>query len=212
MRVFAMIFVVFFMSLKCSKADVVDDFNIGDSIVATMNLNLSATPTVLNEGVNGAVFLVTSYTTQPVGTLSVQIDGVTIPLAFTSIQIANAGWSSNGATPGEPSTPAFAFELGLSSTTSLSIAPSCFMCGGSFDLFESQNRTFYAVQLQTFTALDNSGDYTFGGTIDSIEVAPPVPEPSTWAMLLIGFAGIGFATYRRQRGVMLEETAWQAGA
>lgn len=24
-----------------------------------------------------------------------------------------------------------------------------------------------------------------------------VPEPSTWAMLLIGFAGIGFAAYRR---------------
>jgi hypothetical protein len=26
----------------------------------------------------------------------------------------------------------------------------------------------------------------------------PVPEPSTWAMLLIGFAGIGFITYRRK--------------
>jgi hypothetical protein len=26
----------------------------------------------------------------------------------------------------------------------------------------------------------------------------PVPEPSTWAMLLIGFAGIGFAAYRRR--------------
>jgi hypothetical protein len=24
-----------------------------------------------------------------------------------------------------------------------------------------------------------------------------VPEPTTWAMLLIGFAGIGFASYRR---------------
>jgi hypothetical protein len=28
-------------------------------------------------------------------------------------------------------------------------------------------------------------------------IAPPVPESSTWAMLLIGFAGIGFITYRR---------------
>ncbi len=26
-----------------------------------------------------------------------------------------------------------------------------------------------------------------------------VPEPSTWAMLLIGFAGIGFASYRKRR-------------
>jgi hypothetical protein len=27
----------------------------------------------------------------------------------------------------------------------------------------------------------------------------PVPEPSTWAMLLIGFAGLGFAGYRQAR-------------
>jgi PEP-CTERM motif len=26
----------------------------------------------------------------------------------------------------------------------------------------------------------------------------PVPEPSTWAMLLIGFVGIGFTAYRRK--------------
>jgi PEP-CTERM motif len=28
--------------------------------------------------------------------------------------------------------------------------------------------------------------------------ADPVPEPSTWAMMLIGFAGIGFAAYRKR--------------
>jgi hypothetical protein len=27
----------------------------------------------------------------------------------------------------------------------------------------------------------------------------PVPEPSTWAMLILGFAGVGFMTYRRSR-------------
>jgi PEP-CTERM motif len=27
----------------------------------------------------------------------------------------------------------------------------------------------------------------------------PVPEPSTWAMMLIGFAGLGYAGYRRQK-------------
>jgi hypothetical protein len=34
---------------------------------------------------------------------------------------------------------------------------------------------------------------------DGFTIAAPVPEPSTWAMLLIGFAGIGFAAYRKQR-------------
>ena len=27
----------------------------------------------------------------------------------------------------------------------------------------------------------------------------PVPEPSTWAMMLLGFAGLGFAGYRASR-------------
>jgi hypothetical protein len=30
-----------------------------------------------------------------------------------------------------------------------------------------------------------------------------VPEPSTWAMMLIGFAGIGAMAYRRRKGAML---------
>jgi hypothetical protein len=25
-----------------------------------------------------------------------------------------------------------------------------------------------------------------------------VPEPSTWAMMILGFAGVGFMAYRRQ--------------
>jgi hypothetical protein len=30
----------------------------------------------------------------------------------------------------------------------------------------------------------------------------PVPEPSTWAMMLLGFAGLGFAAYRKSRSVV----------
>jgi PEP-CTERM motif len=29
-----------------------------------------------------------------------------------------------------------------------------------------------------------------------------VPEPSTWAMMLVGFGGLGFAAYRRRRGAV----------
>ncbi|KRR01971.1 hypothetical protein CQ12_14960 [Bradyrhizobium jicamae] len=35
-------------------------------------------------------------------------------------------------------------------------------------------------------------DFTF-------ETAPPVPEPSTWAMMILGFGGVGFMAYRRKR-------------
>ena len=37
---------------------------------------------------------------------------------------------------------------------------------------------------------------TIIGVTESLITA--IPEPSTWAMMLIGFAGLGFLAYRRQ--------------
>jgi probable HAF family extracellular repeat protein len=34
---------------------------------------------------------------------------------------------------------------------------------------------------------------------ESSEFQPPVPEPSTWAMMLLGFAGLALAGYRRAK-------------
>jgi PEP-CTERM motif len=41
--------------------------------------------------------------------------------------------------------------------------------------------------------------------IDNLEfnVAAAVPEPSTWAMMILGFAGVGFMAYRRRHSAML---------
>ena len=49
-----------------------------------------------------------------------------------------------------------------------------------------------------FTAISGDGYYALG----QLEALGGVPEPSTWAMMLLGFAGLGFAAYRRatQRG------------
>ena len=43
--------------------------------------------------------------------------------------------------------------------------------------------TFLSAELLTFEA-----------------IAPPVPEPSTWAMMILGFFGVGFVAYRRRSG------------
>jgi hypothetical protein len=33
----------------------------------------------------------------------------------------------------------------------------------------------------------------------AVDVAPAVPEPSTWAMIILGFVGVGFMAYRRKQ-------------
>jgi hypothetical protein len=43
---------------------------------------------------------------------------------------------------------------------------------------------------------DNTGSLLIN--VDGSTVAPAVPEPSTWAMMILGFFGIGFTAYRRR--------------
>jgi hypothetical protein len=59
-----------------------------------------------------------------------------------------------------------------------------------------------------YSSLSTNGDVTDSGGngIDvlvyaqaGLPVAGSVPEPSTWAMLLLGFAGVGFMAYRRKQ-------------
>lgn len=52
-------------------------------------------------------------------------------------------------------------------------------------------------------ALDNDAGFAppgyTTGTGSFGAVVAPVPEPSTWAMMIIGFLGLGFTAYRRRR-------------
>ena len=41
-------------------------------------------------------------------------------------------------------------------------------------------------------------DGEFGGDTLTISAVGAVPEPSTWAMMILGFVGIGFMAYRRR--------------
>lgn len=63
----------------------------------------------------------------------------------------------------------------------------------SFDL---DTGTFVPTQLHFGVSdgifCDNSGEY-------NITVTAAVPEPSTWAMMILGFVGLGMVAYRRDR-------------
>ena len=52
----------------------------------------------------------------------------------------------------------------------------------------------FNTNVDNFTIGINSANTTF-----NFDPAPAVPEPSTWAMMILGFAGIGFLAYRRKQ-------------
>ena len=66
--------------------------------------------------------------------------------------------------------------------------------GLDVDFFNQSTNGKYRVN--TF---GNGGGFT--GFVDTTfsPVVAAVPEPSTWAMMILGFAGVGFMAYRRRR-------------
>jgi hypothetical protein len=78
------------------------------------------------------------------------------------------------------------------------------IAGVSVSDFVANANGFFAVA----DLLGPNGTGEVGGMVETtITQHSPVPEPSTWAMLLIGFAGLGFAGYRKARGVRVASAA-----
>jgi hypothetical protein len=64
----------------------------------------------------------------------------------------------------------------------------------------ANGNTPFGVEGTTVNGINDHGQLV-GFYADDVNgfLANPVPEPSTWAMLLLGFAGLGFVGYRRNR-------------
>jgi hypothetical protein len=92
--------------------------------------------------------------------------------------------------------------------------------GGPLEVAQMTSNSF--VVNEQFLANDGSGWQTFSGLFNSVNagngnnnldlagfngeffytspVVAAVPEPSTWAMMILGFVGIGFTAYRKRNG------------
>jgi PEP-CTERM motif len=58
-----------------------------------------------------------------------------------------------------------------------------------------------------FTLEDGASSAEGSFSASVVAATPTVPEPSTWAMLLLGFAGLGLAGYRQTRKVLVVSAA-----
>ena len=67
---------------------------------------------------------------------------------------------------------------------------------------ESSSNFFFGTSelasMVTLLLVDAKGNFS-SVSFDATQAAPAVPEPSTWAMMIVGFAGVGALAYRRRR-------------
>ncbi len=69
-----------------------------------------------------------------------------------------------------------------------------------FPYFEASSNPLYTGSESTPTFLTGTYQLTnyFGDSEGSLTISAAVPEASTWAMMMLGFAGVGFLAYRRK--------------
>jgi hypothetical protein len=103
------------------------------------------------------------------------------------------------------------FELAHAATNSANDFSAQF---GGTPIFSLANAAAFGYTLETFTATatSSSTELDFFGrenpswySLDnvSVELSNAVPEPSTWTMMILGFAGICFMAYRRKSKMAL---------
>lgn len=67
-----------------------------------------------------------------------------------------------------------------------------------------ENYIFVAGKTSDVLTLSQSSSTQASPIVDNISISAAVPEPSTWAMLVLGFAGVGFMAYRRKNKMELQ--------
>jgi hypothetical protein len=112
----------------------------------------------------------------------------TFPVSDFSVSINAFPWTTVEFKP-NISTLTCSVDFGLSSCDFLSLTN-----GGPSDFYGYAPGTFEKVGTNTST----NGALSLELTVSQTSV---VPEPSTWAMMLVGFAGLGFAGYRKLKSV-----------
>lgn len=148
----------------------------GTTTTGPLTLNLGgfavSDPSILlldfNDSYNGQQFNLTLNFTAPAGANP-------NPASFSASLFGTLNWLNGG-------------------TLKIDFAPTAqhfTYAGGSFNLLIND------VTLATNFIFHADADL-LTGTFSNVTTVAPVPEPATWAMMILGFAGVGFVAYRRR--------------
>ena len=147
------------------------------------------------------------------GSMSITIDDNTLSTTLTRLNVPTGfgsySWFS-GSGDLEPGGVSIALFLNGSTTSSGSIYPEPLSAYASNKLVFTTLDTElingagvfknYSSELWLLAQVGSSNEFSLSGIITEVPTSAiaAVPEPSSWAMLLVGFAGIGLAAYRRR--------------
>ena len=145
---------------------------------------------------NGGFFDAFTFNlTGPTQTISGLSSGFAVDASLPQLQLPygfftyGIKYTGNGA----PNTLGFSVtDPGLLSASTFALSTGCLSFNPFCIVFPHPHAYFSA---------DINGDRTNGavGATSLSVITTAVPEPSTWAMMLLGFAGVGYGVYRRKK-------------
>ena len=181
------------------------DFNNSDPVFTTFSSPSSFGPWTVTSGsvdLAGGYWQSPSGPNPPTGTNgSVDLDGVSPGAISQGILGLVSGktytltfWLS-GNPDGPPATKSVDVSIGSAVDDNFMYTIGTNTHTDMMYTMESLTFTAGATNTLSFASQDSASD--FGPVIGGVSIA--IPEPATWAMMLLGFAGLGFAGYRKAR-------------
>src|SRR6516225_6657097 len=196
--------------------------NLGDSFSGTFTLNPSAPVDAKYSDSTQSIFSQSFAGSSSIGTITAQIgaDVFSSPIlevmAIPGTDPTLWHWYLDAFLKFNGADIQGTMDIALyGSSSSLSILPLPFSsyARGDFeiiaDTLDSKSGAVYFGHINSLIQTDATANFTFSGTITegnlwsldatghalSTEFTAAVPEPSTWAMMILGFLGLGFIAY-----------------
>ena len=117
------------------------------------------------------------------------LSGLKEALSGLTVNFLSPGWSVSESTFEDNTNTVFG-TMNLLATRTFTSGP---------DAFASLNSVNVTSPFSVTERYQISSGGVSGAANDTIDLSAVVPEMSTWAMMLLGFVGLGFAGYRRTR-------------